>query len=236
MRLDAYLARSGLASRREARGLIRRGAVRVDGEICRDVQRRIGTERVTLGAEEIASPAVPTDLLLNKPAGLSCSHDERESPLVFDLLDESLRRRGLQIAGRLDRATTGLLVLTTDGDFIHRLTHPTRKVPKRYRIRYEGELADDAVLRCRRGMQLGIDERPLRPAELSLDGPGQATMVIREGRTHQVRRMIRALGAEVVLLHRDRFGALDLPADLEPGALRPLEPGGRALLLSESSL
>ncbi len=236
LRLDAYLARAGLASRREARGLIRRGKVRVDGETCRDAQRRIGSERVTIGEAEVESPALQTDFLLNKPAGVSCSHDERESPLVFDLLDETLRRRGLQIAGRLDRATTGLLVLTTDGDFIHRLTHPTRKVPKRYRIRFEGELAEDAVLRCRRGLLLGSDERPLRPAELVLDGEGRATMVIREGRTHQVRRMIRALGGEVVALHRDRFGALDLPADLAPGALRPLDPGARALLLSESSL
>jgi len=236
MRLDAYLARAGLASRREARGLIRQGAVRVDGEPCLDVQRRVRSERVTLGEAEVESPAAQTDFLLNKPAGVSCSHDERESPLVFDLLDEGLRRRGLQIAGRLDRATTGLLVLTTDGDFIHRLTHPTRKVPKRSRIHFEGELAGDAVSRCRRGLLLGSDERPLRPAELVLEGEGRATMVIREGRTHQVRRMIRALGGEVIGLHRDRFGALDLPADLEPGALRPLDPGARALLLSESSL
>jgi 16S rRNA pseudouridine516 synthase len=236
MRLDAYLARAGLASRKEARGLIRRGAVHVDGEECRDSQRRITTEKVSLGDSVVDSPAEQTDFLVHKPVGLACSHDDRESPLVFDLLDETLRRRGLKIAGRLDRATSGLLVLTTDGDFIHRLTHPARKVPKRYRIRYEGTLVDDAVARCLNGIPLGAEGRLTRPAELVLEADGRATMVVREGRTHQVRRMIHKLGGEVVGLHRDRFGDLDLPPNLPPGALRPLEPGERACLLIESSL
>jgi len=236
MRLDAYLARAGMASRKEARGLIRRGAVGVDGEVCRDAQRRITNERVTLGESAVESPAECTDFLVHKPIGLSCSHDDRESPLVFDLLDEVQRRRGLKIAGRLDRATSGLLVLTTDGDFVHRLTHPGRKVPKRYRITFLGSLVEDAVEQCLNGIPFGAEGRLTRPAELVVEGAGRATMVLREGRTHQVRRMIHKLGGEVVGLHRDRFGALDLPEDLEPGDLRPLEPGERACLLSESSL
>jgi 16S rRNA pseudouridine516 synthase len=236
MRLDAYLARAGLASRREARGLIRRGEVRVAGEVCRDPARRIVAEEVTLREQPVESPAEVRDFLLHKPTGLSCSHDERESPLVFDLLSESLRRRGLRIAGRLDRATSGLLILTTDGDLVHRLTHPSRKLPKRYRIELEGELANDAVECCASGLLLPGDERPTRPAELRLEGPGRATLVLREGRTHQVRRMMRALGAEVVGLHRDRIGDLELPPDLAPGNLRPLAPEERTLLLSASSL
>ena len=236
MGLDAYLARAGVASRREARALIRRGAVRVDGVVCREGARRIDGERVSLGEDVVDDPAAGVDVLLHKPVGHACSHDAREAPLVGDLLSEPLRRRALRIAGRLDRATSGLLVLTTDGDLVHRLTHPGRKVPKRYRIRYEGDLATDAVERCRSGLLLGADDRPTRPAELVLDGPGSATLVLREGRTHQVRRMIRALGARVVSLHRDRVGLLDLPADLAPGDWRPLERAERALLLSESSL
>ncbi|MBW2424208.1 MAG: rRNA pseudouridine synthase [Deltaproteobacteria bacterium] len=235
-RLDAFLARAGLASRREARGLIRRGEVRVDGEICRDPGRRIAREAVSLGGKGIESPSAQRDFLLHKPVGLACSHDERESPLVFDLLSERLRRRGLRIAGRLDRATSGLLILTSDGALVHRLTHPARKLPKRYRIELDGELAADAVRRCAEGLLLPGEERATRPAELQLDGPGRATLVLREGRTHQVRRMMRALGAEVVGLHRDRIGDLDLPEDLGPGELRPLEPEERALLLSERSL
>lgn len=237
LRLDAYLARAGLASRREARGLIRRGAVAVAGEICREADRRVAPdEAVTLRGEAVESPAERLDLLLHKPVGLSCSHDERESPLVFDLLSESLRRRGLRIAGRLDRATSGLLVLTTDGDLVHRLTHPARKLPKRYRIAYEGVLASDAVERCREGLWLPGGDRPTRSAEFALEGAGRARLVLREGRTHQVRRMIRLLGAEVVGLHRDRVGSLQLPEDLAPGSWRPLSSEERSLLSSESSL
>jgi len=237
LRLDAYLARAGLASRREARILIRRGAVTVAGEICRDADRRVVEgEPVLLRGEAVESPAEGLDLLLHKPVGLSCSHDPRESPLVFDLLSETLRRRGLRIAGRLDRATSGLLVLTTDGDLVHRLTHPARKLPKRYRIAYEGVLANDAVERCREGLWLPGEDRPTRSAELTLEPAGRASLVLREGRTHQVRRMIRLLGAEVVALHRDRVGSLQLPAELAPGSWRPLSSEERSLLSSESSL
>jgi 16S rRNA pseudouridine516 synthase len=142
----------------------------------------------------------------------------------------------LLIAGRLDRATSGLLILTRDGDFVHRLTHPTRKTSKRYRIEFDGELVEDAIERCQKGFLLAGEDRPTLSAVLEFDGPGQATLLLREGRTHQVRRMIRILGGEVVSLHRDRVGGLDLPEDLEPGDLRPLEREERALLLSDKSL
>lgn len=236
MRLDAYLARAGLASRKDARRLIRRGAVTVDGEVCRDAARRVGAEAVALGDEVIASPAEQTDFLMHKPIGVSCSRDERESPLVFDLLDAVLRARDLKIAGRLDRATSGLLVLTTDGDLVHRLTHPTRKVPKRYQIEFKGELAEDAVAQCEAGILLRGEDRPTRPAVFSIDGPGRATLELREGKTHQVRRMIRALGGEVVGLYRARVGCLPMPNSLSPGEFRPLAPEERELLLSDKSL
>lgn len=236
MRLDAYLARAGLASRREARAMIRRGAVVVDGEICRDSARRVGEHEIRIGGECIESPATNRDFILHKPVGYACSDDDREAPLVRALWTESLRRRCPRIAGRLDRATSGLLLLTTDGDLVHRVTHPTRKLSKRYRIVYEGELASDAVLRCAEGFMLRGEERPTRPADLALGDAGRATLVLREGRTHQVRRMIRALGGKVTALHRDRIGALELPIDLEEGDLRPLAPAERALLLNESNL
>ena len=129
-----------------------------------------------------------------------------------------------------------MLVLTTDGDFVHHLTHPTRKLSKRYRVEYRGALPDDAVARVRNGLLLTGDERPTRPAELARDAEGRATLVLREGRTHQVRRMFRALGATVTALHRDRVADLELPPDLAPGDLRPLAPEERALLSSDSSL
>lgn len=233
LRLDAYLTRAGLTSRKEARTLIRRGAVRVDGEVCLDAQRRIRDEHVSLGERPVVSPADEIDLLMHKPTGVACSRDEREAPLVYDLLDDRLRRRGLRIAGRLDRATSGLLVLTVDGDLVHRLTHPTRKLPKRYRVHFTGRLAPDAVERCREGIVLQGDPRPTRPADLLVEAEGRATLMLREGRTHQVRRMFRALGAKVVALHRDRLGGLDLPPDLAPGDFRPLRPEERARALED---
>lgn len=236
MRLDAYLSRAGLASRREARDWIRAGRVRVDGTVCREPATRIEGQAVTLEDARVDRPGQTQDFLVHKPVGLACSRDSRESPLVYDLLEPALRQRPVQIAGRLDRATSGLLVLTTDGDFVHRLTHPSRKLSKRYRVGYRGELPIDAVARCVEGILLEGEDRPTRPAELLLDGPGHATLVLREGRTHQVRRMFRALGTFVETLHRDRIGDLELPPDLAPGAVRPLAAEERALLLSESSL
>ena len=236
MRLDAYLSRSGLASRREARDLVRAGRVRVDGTVCREPATRIAGQAVSLESEVVKPPDEVKDYLFHKPVGLACSRDAREAPLVFDALDPVLRKRPLQIAGRLDRATSGLLVLTTDGDFVHRLTHPSRKLPKRYRVGYRGELPADAVAQCEGGILLDGEDRPTRPAVLTLEGPGQATLVLREGRTHQVRRMFRALGAFVETLHRDRIGDLELPSGLSAGSLRPLEAFERTLLLSESSL
>lgn len=240
MRLDAWLARAGLASRREARERIRRGEVRIDGVVCREPATRVGSERISLGERPVERPGETRDYLFHKPVGLACSHDLRESPTVFEalegLLEPASRMRPLQIAGRLDRATSGLLVLTSDGEFLHRLTHPTRKLPKRYRIGFRGALPSDAVERCAAGILLEGEEKPTRPAMLSLDADGRATLILREGRTHQVRRMFRALGAFVETLHRDRIGGLDLPPDLAPGALRPLRPEERGLLTSESSL
>ncbi len=236
-RLDAYLSRAGLLSRKAARLQIGRGQVRVDGEVCRDSARRISArEVVTLGDGRVESPVQSADYLMNKPVGYACSHDEREAPRVLDLLEPELLRRPLKLVGRLDRATSGLLILTTDGALVHALTHPSRHCEKRYRIEYSGELAADSVARCAEGLMLQGDTRPTRPSTLTLDAPGQATLRLREGRTHQVRRMIRALGGRVTALHRDRVGGLDLPADLAPGALRPLLEEERALLLTESSL
>lgn len=225
-----------MATRREARLLIRSGVVVVDGEVCRDSARRIREEDVRLEDKSVASPSAIRDFILHKPVGYACSEDDREAPLVRELLTQVLRRRSLRIAGRLDRATSGLLLLTTDGDLVHRVTHPTRKLSKRYCIEYEGELASDAVVRCAEGFVLGKDDRPTRPALLVLGDSGRATLVLREGRTHQVRRMIRALGGDVRKLHRDRIGGLELPNDLAEGEFRRLAPEERALLLSESNL
>ncbi len=231
-RLDAFLAHAGVGSRSEVRRLIRsRRIVTVDGETCIDPGRHVSTETIAVDGTIVA--AAPTDvvLLMHKPLGHACSHDVAESPTVFELLDDVYTGTSLQCVGRLDRESSGLLVLTDDGQLNHALTHPKRKVPRRYRLVYEGELVPDAVQRVAEGIVLRDDERPTRPAVLTLgeavagadaSPPGHAaTIVLSEGRYHQIRRMIAALGGRVVSLHRDRIGRLELPADLAPGESRP---------------
>jgi 16S rRNA pseudouridine516 synthase len=215
---------------------VRQGRVTLDGEVCRKAAEIVGERVVRLDAELVTPAPDVLHLVLHKPLGFACSHDSAETPIVDELLPPEWLRLGLQPAGRLDRETSGLLVLSTDGQIVHRLTHPARKVGKRYRIRYTGELVADAAEQCAAGLSLEQGDEPTRPAELELEGAGRATLVLREGRYHQVRRMIARLGAEVVALHRDRVGGYELPADLEAGRWRLLEDTDLERLLSDSSL
>lgn len=232
-RLDAFLSHAGLGSRKEVRGLLRKGLVRVDGTVTKNQSLQLPDDAVvTCRGEPVIAPPSTLHLLFHKPVGLACSHDQREAPLIYDQLPELWRRAGVESAGRLDRATSGLLFLSTDGGLLHRLIHPKRKVAKRYRITYSGELRRDAIKRCAAGMLLPDDERPTLPATLTLNGPGQATLVLHEGRFHQVRRMIAALGGTVTALHRDRFGALELPTELIAGEMREATEAEVALLRS----
>lgn len=236
IRLDALLARAGHGTRKEVRKLIRSGRVTLDGEVCRVAGQWVGERRVCVRGEPVEAPLDVLHIVVHKPVGLACSHDEREAPLLYDLLPLEWQGLGLEAAGRLDRATSGLIVLSTDGGWLHRLTHPARKVSKRYRIEFDGELASDAVARCAGGLVLDADEAPTARAALVIDGPGRATLELREGRHHQVRRMVRALGAEVTALHRDRIGAYELPRDLPAGELRELDEADLERLTTESSL
>ena len=153
-----------------------------------------------------------------KPVGVFCSHDESEAPLIVDCFPEKWSLAGAQWAGRLDRMTSGLLVCATDGQLLHRLIHPKRKVVKRYRVTYTGRLSDDAVAKVADGLKLEDDDKPCRPARLTLAMRAVSRLwKIIEGRFHQVRRMIATLGGQVTELHRDRIGGFDLPVDLIPG-------------------
>lgn len=235
-RLDAFLAHAGFGTRRGVKALIRAGRVTLGGERCRKAGEWVEGREVRVDGERVEPPPSVVHAVLHKPIGLACSHDPREAPLIYDLLPDAWLGLGLEAAGRLDRDTSGLIVLSTDGGWIHRLTHPVRKIEKRYRIEYEGELVADAALRCSEGIELDADAAPTRPARLLCEGPGRATLHLAEGRHHQVRRMIAALGGVVVALHRDRIGAYDLPDDLEPGALRVLDDADLLRLTTESSL
>lgn len=221
-RLDGWLAASGVGSRSECRHLVRRSRVQVDDQVVTDTSFSVNDQqRICVNGQLITPPRRSAlTVMLHKPVGYACSTDPRESPLIADLLPPTWQAEPLNSIGRLDRDTSGLLLLTTDGQLLHRLIHPKKKISKRYRIHYRGTLQRDATARVAAGLPLADDPKPCRPATLCCEASGQATMILHEGRYHQVRRMIAALGGEVTALHRDRLGHLDLPEDLEPGQCR----------------
>jgi 16S rRNA pseudouridine516 synthase len=240
-RLDALLTHCGFGTRREVKIMIKRGRVTVAGEVCTSAKTQVEADQVQVRGQQVQAPPKELHLLLHKPVGYACTHDVNEAPILEELLPPLWRASGVEPAGRLDRATSGLLILSTDGQLLHSLISPKRKIPKRYRIGYRGELRRDAVKRCAEGLRLLDDDRLCLPAALqvqaaSSDGLGRASLVLREGRYHQVRRMITALGGQVIELHRDRIGNLELPEDLAPGELRDLDDSMRSQLLCSEGL
>lgn len=227
-RLDKLLANLGYGSRREIAGLARAGLIRLDGQPLRDAAARIAVtpdlpDRMEIDGEPV-DPPPGLALLLHKPLGVTCSHKEA-GPLVYALLPERWRRRdpAISTVGRLDKETSGLLLLTDDGALLHRIISPKAAVPKRYRVALDRPMrGDEATIVASGGLLLEGEDKPLLPALLEVEDETHAAVTVTEGRYHMVRRMFAAMGNHVVGLHRDRIGALDLPADLEPGAFRPM--------------
>ena len=240
VRLDRLLANLGYGSRREIHALVRRGEVILDGRPVTDAGARIAltpdmTERMTIQGVPVDPPA-PLVLMLHKPAGVVCSHRE-PGRSVYELLPPRWRSRipALSSVGRLDLDTTGMLLITDDGDFLHRVISPRSHAPKRYIARLSESLAGtEAEVFARGDLVLEGEERPLAPARLEVLDPFTARLTLTEGRYHQVKRMFAAVGNHVTALHRDRIGALDLPGDLPPGAWRRLTPEECVKVLTES--
>jgi 23S rRNA pseudouridine2605 synthase len=229
MRLAKHLAHAGVASRRAAEGLIAEGRVTVGGEVVTDPARDVdGSEAIAVDGRPVAgAPAQRVVYAVNKPAGVvSTARDTHGRPTVVDLVQGERAR--LYPVGRLDAETTGLLLLTDDGDLAHRLTHPRFEVPKTYRARVGGGPVDDRALkRLREGVDL--DDGRTAPARVRRLGPGRLELTLREGRKRQVRRMCEAVGHPVTELRRVAFGPLEL-GDLPPGAARRLTDGEVARL------
>ena len=222
-RLDQLLASLGYGSRREVNQFIDNERVTIGGVLARDGAKKVEPAEVRFEGEPLDHPDGLL-LLLHKPLGLVCSHDEREGPNVYSLLPERWRRRNPPVTsvGRLDKETSGLLLLTDQSALVHRLTSPKHKVPKVYRATLDAELPPDAAERLASGtLQLAGEDKPCAPAELHVLGLREVELTLTEGRYHQVRRMIAALGPTVLTLHRRRFGELEL-GDLQPGEWREL--------------
>ncbi len=230
VRLDKLLANLGYGSRREIQGLARAGLVLLDGAPLRDAGGRIALDadlpaRMTID-EEPLDPLPGVALLLHKPLGVTCSHKEA-GPLVYSLLPERWRHRdpALSTVGRLDKETSGLLLLTDDGALLHRIIAPKANVAKRYQVTLEQPLqGDEARVFASGTLMLEGEERPLLPAVLEVHDATHAAVTVTEGRYHQVRRMFAAVGNHVAALHRDRVGGLELPPDLAAGAYRIMGP------------
>jgi 16S rRNA pseudouridine516 synthase len=238
VRLDKLLANLGYGSRREVQALARKGRVRLDGAVLANAEQRIALTpdlagRLTVGGKAL-DPLPGLLLLLHKPVGVTCSHKE-DAELVYDLLPDRWRRRepAISTVGRLDKDTSGLLLMTDDGALLHRIISPKSHLPKRYRASLARPLVgDEAALFASGQMMLEGETKPLLPAMLTVLDERTAELTITEGRYHQVRRMFAAVGNHVEALHRDRIGGLELPVDLEPGAYRMLGDAERQQLFT----
>ena len=221
MRLAKFLAHAGVASRRAAEGLIADGRVRVGQEIVRDPARDVdGQTPVFVDNAEVQQPEDRVVYAVNKPAGVvSTAKDTHGRPTIVELVPSDRR---LYPVGRLDAETTGLILLTDDGELANRLTHPRHEVPKVYRARVvDGPVSGHALHRLRAGVEL--DDGKTLPAEVRQPRPGVLEITLREGRKRQVRRMCEAVGHPVIALERIAFGPLRLTG-LKPGAHRRLTP------------
>ncbi len=227
LRLDRLLANMGYGSRREIEQMVDAAWIKLDGDVLRVSDQRIPvepslTERMTVRGKPLDPPPGLATLMLHKPLGVTCSHKEAGG-LVYDLLPDRWRSRDPAIStiGRLDKDTSGLLLLTDDGALLHKVISPKRHVPKQYEAVLDRPLkGDEAAIFAAGGLLLEGDDKPLLPATMVALDERRARLTLTEGRYHQVRRMFAAVGNHVVALHRDRIGGLDLPADLQPGQWR----------------
>lgn len=237
LRLDRLLANLGYGSRREVQGMVYAGMVTLDGVTLEDSDQRIAVTadlpaRMTVDGAPLDPPPGLT-LMLHKPLGVTCSHKE-QGPLVYALLPERWRRRDPAIStiGRLDKETSGLLLMTDDGGLLHKIISPRNHVAKHYDVTLARPLrGNEQEIFASGDMLLDGEPKPLLPVRMEIMSPTRARVTLTEGRYHQVRRMFAAVDNEVTVLHRDRIGDLALPDDLAAGQFRILGAADLALVL-----
>jgi 16S rRNA pseudouridine516 synthase len=218
MHLTQLLFTQGFGTRRECDALIVHGQVEVGGRVVDEPRHEVAAEGLVFRVQGRDWPyREKALLLLHKPAGYECSRRPRHHPGVLSLLPPPLRTRGVQPIGRLDEDTTGVLLLTDDGALIHRLTSPKKHVPKVYEIAARHALAPDQIDRLLAGVVLDDDPKPVRAAACEVTGERSLRLTLLEGKYHQVKRMLAAVGNRVEALHRSAFGAVTLPPTLAPG-------------------
>lgn len=238
LRLDRLLANMGYGSRREIEQMVRAGWITLDGAVLDVADQRIAVEpslsaRMQVRGKPLDPPPGLATLMLHKPLGVTCSHKEAGG-LVYDLLPGRWRRRDPAIStiGRLDKETSGLLLLTDDGALLHRIISPKAEIPKVYEATLARPLrGDEAALFASGTLMLESEQKPLLPAELATLDPQRARLTLHEGRYHQVRRMFAAVDNHVETLHRVSVGGLSLDG-LEAGRWRALDDADQARLFA----
>lgn len=221
MQLERLLQKHGFGTRKGCRALIRNERVAVNGEICDDPFADIPTEGLVFSVDGVDWPyAEFACLMLNKPAGYECSRKPQHHPSVLELLPVQLREREVQPIGRLDEDTTGLLLITDDGQLNHQLSSARRKVPKVYLATTKHPLDQAQIDQLLAGVLLNDEPEPITAAGAEIAGENLLRLTVTEGKYHQVKRMVAASGNRVEALHRAAVGELTLPADLKPGEWR----------------
>ena len=222
MRLDKFIAQQLGVSRAIAGRLIRGHHVTIDDEVVRDTAFKLLPEHaVAYEGNTLTQQNGPRYFMLNKPQGYVCSTEDPDHPTVLYFLDEPVAYK-LHAAGRLDIDTTGLVLMTDDGQWSHRITSPRHHCEKTYLVTLENPLSADTAEQFAKGVQLHNEKDLTKPAVLEEVTPTEVRLTISEGRYHQVKRMFAAVGNRVVGLHRERIGEIALDPTLEPGEYRPL--------------
>ncbi len=221
MQLDRILQKHGFGTRKACRSLIRRASVAVNGQICEDPFAEIDTNGLVFTIDGVDWPyAEFACVMLHKPAGYECSRKPRHHPNVLNLLPMQLRERDVQPIGRLDEDTTGLLLITDDGQLNHALSSAKRKVPKVYLATTKHPIDQEQIDQLLAGVLLNDEPEPIVAAGCEKVGEHLLRLTLTGGKYHQVKRMVAAAGNRVEALHREAVGELQLPDDLKPGEWR----------------
>ena len=218
-RLDRFLYHHTEYGRKEIRRLLASGRVRVEGDVEKDTQRDISDFTQVHLDGELLREDTACYIMLNKPAGYLSATTDPEHPTVMELIDVP---QTLHIAGRLDRATTGLLILTNDGKWSRALTEPKENVPKVYVVEVEKPITEETSAQFFAGIYFAYEDLTTAPADLEILSDRKVKLTIYEGRYHQVKRMFHAVGNRVTSLHRESMGGIFLDSELQPGEYREL--------------
>lgn len=222
MRLDKFLSQQLEISRNLVSRELRAGLVTIDGEIVKSGSTKITPEQeVAYDGNVLTQILGPRYFMLNKPVGYVCSTDDPINPTIVYFIEEPLAHK-LHAAGRLDIDTTGLVLLTDNGQWSHRITAPKHHCEKTYLVTLEEPIADDVALKFEKGVQLNGEKDLTKPAKLEIITPTEVKLTISEGKYHQVKRMFAAVGNHVSALHRESIGEITLDESLGEGEYRPL--------------